>query len=206
MQMANQRAQEADQQREVENAMNRLAADRLEQYRQSEIANRKSELGLQERGFGLREQGLSIQQEAEKEAAKRGDETARHNLAMEQARIDADKSKNYGEPTYNPIPGIPGAVSAYRSGSPGMHVILPPRAQGQLSASQAASLMAKIPELQQIDPSITNELANLRSIAFPKSKSRFRYNRATGKLEEIAPLPQAASPTQTVTPDTTDEE
>ena len=33
----------------VENAMNRLAADRLEAYRQSEIANRQKELGLEEK-------------------------------------------------------------------------------------------------------------------------------------------------------------
>src|SRR5438045_3568200 len=53
MQMANQRAQEADQQHEVDTAMARLAADRLEQYRQSEIANRKAELGLHQQGLQL---------------------------------------------------------------------------------------------------------------------------------------------------------
>jgi len=47
----------------LEQAAHRLAADRLEQYRQAEIENRKSELGLQQQGLGLRGEGLDVQRE-----------------------------------------------------------------------------------------------------------------------------------------------
>ena len=60
------------QQLAVDNAMARLAADRLEAYRQSEIANRKAELGLQEKGLGLRGEGLDIQRQRAEDALTLG--------------------------------------------------------------------------------------------------------------------------------------
>lgn len=56
----------------VENAMNRLAADRLEAYRQQEVANRQKELGIQEKGLGLRGEGLDIQRQRAEDALTLG--------------------------------------------------------------------------------------------------------------------------------------
>lgn len=209
MRMAAQEAQanreQRAQQQAIDNAMTRLAADRLEQYRQSEIANRQAELGLQQQGLGLREKGLGVQEAREAEAERRGDEIARHNQAMEEARLKSaeQQGKLYGEPVYSDIPGMPGVKAAYRPGSPGIHIITPSRSVGDLTASQAASLLTKIPQLADLDPSITNEVANLRRLAFPKTKgsSRFRYNKQTGKIEEIAPLPQPVAPQTTTDSD-----
>jgi len=56
----------------LEQAAHRLAADRLEQYRQAEIANRQQELGIQQQGLGLRGEGLDIQRQRAEDALNLG--------------------------------------------------------------------------------------------------------------------------------------
>lgn len=93
------------QQLAVDNAMARLAADRLEAYRQSEIANRKAELGLQEKGLGLRGEGLDIQRQRAEDALKLGEgrlSQSQEREADRQAQRDfrnemAQKMQDYRE-------------------------------------------------------------------------------------------------------------
>ncbi len=88
MRMASQEAearrQQAAYQHEVETAANRLAADRLEQYRQSEIANRKAELGLRGQGLDIERQGLTMR--GEREADLQGAREARIKDAEQAGR------------------------------------------------------------------------------------------------------------------------
>lgn len=57
-------------QQAIENAMQRLAAERLENYRQQEVKNREAELGIQRQGLGLRGEGLDIQRQRVEDLAK----------------------------------------------------------------------------------------------------------------------------------------
>lgn len=84
MKMAAEQQKSAAQQRAIENAAQRLAADRLEQYRQSEIANRTSELGIQRQGLGLRGEGLDIQRQKVEEIGK----TNEQRFKDQQQRMD----------------------------------------------------------------------------------------------------------------------
>lgn len=70
MRMAEERQKTQLAQQAIENAAQRLAADRLEQYRQSEVANRKAELGIQQQGLGLRGEGLDIQRQKIEDLSK----------------------------------------------------------------------------------------------------------------------------------------
>ena len=79
----------------MEQEAQRLAADRLEQYRQAEIENRKGELGIQEKRLG----SMDI-------AQQRADEAARHNMAMEEARLNQDKMRP--EAGIVELPELPG--------------------------------------------------------------------------------------------------
>ena len=74
----------------VENAMNRLAADRLEAYRQSEIANRQKELGLHQQGLQMDQGREDIQQQ-------RADEQVRRNTTLEGIRALAEKRQQERE-------------------------------------------------------------------------------------------------------------
>ncbi len=88
MRMASQEAaarrEQAAYQHEVETAANRLAADRLEQYRQSEIANRNAELGLRGQGLQIEREGLKMR--GEREADLQGAREARIKDAEQAAR------------------------------------------------------------------------------------------------------------------------
>lgn len=57
-------------QQAIENAAQRLAAERLENYRQQEIKNREAELGIQRQGLGLRGEGIDIQRQRVEDLAK----------------------------------------------------------------------------------------------------------------------------------------
>lgn len=61
MQMAQQEQDTKQQQLAVENAQQRLAADRLEQYRQQEASARRDQLGLEKQGLGLRTDEFGLQ-------------------------------------------------------------------------------------------------------------------------------------------------
>ncbi len=71
LRMEAQTQQNVAEQHAVENAMTRLAADRLEQYRQSEAAHRNQELGIQQQGLGLHGQELDIQRQGLKMRGER---------------------------------------------------------------------------------------------------------------------------------------
>lgn len=72
-QEATARREQQAQQHAVETAMARLAADRLEAYRQQEVANRKAELGLQQQGLGLRGEALDVARQRAEDALKLGE-------------------------------------------------------------------------------------------------------------------------------------
>ena len=175
-----------------ESAQRRMAQEGLDRYRQGELANAQARIGVQ----GAGEQSLADYRQAEAQRALSGlDEIKRHNLETEAAAQAAAQAraqgKDYGAPTFVDVPGVPGAKVAYRPGSPGSHMILPQRQTGELTPTQAATLLGKIGTLADIDPSITNEVPRLRNIAFPKPQApkgkskRFRYNPQTGKLDPI---------------------
>lgn len=90
MRMAAQEAQanreQHAQQVAVENAMNRLAADRLEAYRQSEIANRKAELGLQQQGLGLRGESVDITRQRAEDLSKNTEQRIKDSEERERDR------------------------------------------------------------------------------------------------------------------------
>lgn len=156
LQMEQEKAKAQLAQQAIENAAQRLAAERLEQYRRDEVANRQQQLGIEQQ----RLRGLDIQQQ-------RADDLARHQMAMEQQKLQADKTRDYGAPAFMDVPGIPGAKISYRPGSPGMHAFNAPRQQGQLSQGQALNALKTVASLQETDPSVTNAIPYLKSIAFP---------------------------------------
>lgn len=129
-------------QQAIENAAQRLAADRLEQYRQQEVEARKQQLGIEQKRLG----SLDIQQQ-------RADDLAKHYANMEEAKMRQDErlqtGKQYGEPVFADIPGVPGAKITYRPGSPGSHVIIPPRSGGLLTPNVAASVLRNLPEIER---------------------------------------------------------
>lgn len=92
MQMEEKRQEQAQAQQAIQNAAQRLAAERLEQYRQSEIANRQAQLGIETKRLGA----LDIQQQRADDAARRSDEIARHNQALELAKANQRKLLSAG--------------------------------------------------------------------------------------------------------------
>lgn len=86
MQMAAQQQEARMQQLAVENAQQRLAADRLEAYRQQEVANRQAQLAAEREGLGLRKGQLDVE-------GRRADEQARRNAILEGIRMDAETRK-----------------------------------------------------------------------------------------------------------------
>jgi len=70
MQMESEQHQQRAQQQAIENAMNQLAAQRLEQYRRDEVAARSRALDLEQAGLGMRGEGLDIQRERVADMAK----------------------------------------------------------------------------------------------------------------------------------------
>lgn len=91
---AAQRAWEEDQrmrmtqaQQAIENAAQRLAAERLEQYRRGELANAQARLGIEQQGLGLRGQGLDIQRQRAEDMLKLGEERNKSAAEREADRI-----------------------------------------------------------------------------------------------------------------------
>jgi len=107
----------------LEQAAQRLAADRLEQYRQAEIENRKGELGLQEKRLG----SMDI-------AQQRADEAARHNMAMEEARLNQEKIRPEAEITN--LPGAPGFTFLKNPSGALTPLIRPPHTQSPLERAR----------------------------------------------------------------------
>ena len=70
MQMESEQHQQRAQQQAIENAMNQMAAQRLEQYRRDEVAARSRALDLEQAGLGMRGEGLDIQRERVADMAK----------------------------------------------------------------------------------------------------------------------------------------
>ena len=92
MKMAEDRQKAQLAQQAIENAAQRLAAERLEQYRRDEVANRQAQLGIETKRLGA----LDIQQQ-------RADELMRHNMEMEKAREAAR-----GQASVTTLPEAPG--------------------------------------------------------------------------------------------------
>lgn len=135
MQMAQEHAKAQLAQQAIENAAQRLAAERLEQYRRDEVANRQQQLGIEQQ----RLRGLDIQQQ-------RADDLARHQMAMEQQKLQADKTRDYGEPVVKDLGE--GYQAIYRPGSPGLHLKMP-RNSGGLTANVAGNLLKNLPEFER---------------------------------------------------------
>ena len=76
MQMESEQHQQRAQQQAIENAMNQMAAQRLEQYRRDEVAARSRALDLEQAGLGMRGEGLDIQRERVADMAKFNEEKA----------------------------------------------------------------------------------------------------------------------------------
>ena len=188
----------------VENAMARLAADRLEQYRQSEIANRQKELGLEEKRLLPNE----IQQQ-------RADEYARHNQVIEKMRADSELAKANERPSAGIVnlPDAPGFTFLKNPSGALTPLVRPAHTGSELERARLrlSALNAMAPRGAE-DPTSadynarTNAVGGILRSLGPVSGSgpkRLRYNPATGKTEEVAPLPQSVIPT---TPSLDDEE
>ncbi len=198
------------QQRQVDNAMARLSADRLEQYRQSEIANRKAELGLEEKRLG----SLDTQQQ-------RADEYARHNLAVEEQKSRSEEAKAKARPTAGIVnlPDAPGYTFLQNPSGALTPLNRPTRPGSDLERARIrlSALNAMVPKSGE-DPTSadynvrTNAIGGILRALGPTpgtTTKRLRYNPATGKLEEVSPLPQPQGGipmTPTGEPATTDEE
>lgn len=115
-----QRMRMQQEQHAIENAANRLAAERLEQYRQSEIANRQAELGIETKRLG----SLDIQQQ-------RADEAARHNAAMEEARITGRP-----EAAITTLPEAPGFTFLKNPSGALTPLVRPPHQQSALERAR----------------------------------------------------------------------
>ncbi len=210
MRMASQEAaarrEEAAQQEEENRAMARLAADRLEQYRQSEIANAKAGLGLRQREIGASEGRSDILQQ-------RADEFERHNQAMEKIRETAAKANIRPEAGITTLPDAPGFTFLKNPSGALTPLVRPIHPANDLARSslELRALNSMTPSAAE-DPTSpqyqarTNAVGRiLQSLRQPTTgPKRLRYNPATGKLEEVAPLPQPQGGTIPVTP--TDDE
>lgn len=91
---AAQRAWEEDQrmrmtqaQQAIENAAQRLAAERLEQYRRGELANAQARLGIEQQGLGLRGRGLDIEQAHNQDLLRLGEERNKSTAEREADRL-----------------------------------------------------------------------------------------------------------------------
>lgn len=120
MQMAQERQKQVLDQQAIENAANRLAAERLEQYRQSEVANRQAQLALEQKGLGLRGRAADT-------AEGRLGELQRHNQAMEEARLNAAKEAGIAT-----LPGAPGFTFLRNPSGAMTPLVRPIRAQSPL--------------------------------------------------------------------------
>lgn len=130
LQMEHEQNQSKLAQQAIENAMTRLAADRLENYRQQEAKAAQDRIALEKEGLDTSDRRADIMQQ-------RADDLAKHQLAQDAARTKAlTEGKNYGDPVYADVPGVPGAKLVYRPGSPGTHLIPPPRLPSQGSDLQ----------------------------------------------------------------------
>lgn len=139
---AAQRAWEEDQrmrmtqaQQAIENAAQRLAAERLEQYRRGELANAQARIGIEQQGLGLRSRAADT-------AEGRLAEMERHNQALEDAKTKAEEGKQYGDIEQLDLGG--GARAVYRKGSPGLHIVTSHPDKG-LSPTQATALLRATP-------------------------------------------------------------
>lgn len=185
MQMAaeHQKAQLAQQ--AIENAAQRLAAERLENYRQQEVAARNAQLGIENKRLG----SLDIQQQ-------RADEMARHNQAMEEARLNARP-----EAGITTLPDAPGFTFLRNPSGALTPLVRPPHVQSPLERArlQMSGINAMAPRGGE-DPtsadyqSRTNAIGGiLRSLSAPlsnlpvKPTKRMVYNPKTKKVETIEP-------------------
>ncbi len=198
MRMASQEAaarrEQAAYQHETQLAMERLANDRLEQYRQQEAANAKA-------GLGLRERELGSTEERNKTLQQRADDADRHNQAMEKIREEAMVAQAKARPTAGivSLPDAPGfkflqnpsgaLTPLERPVRPGSEL---ERARLRLSALNAMAPKGGEDQLSADYNARTNAIGGILRALDPTNSApkRLRYNPSTGKVEEVAPLPQ----------------
>lgn len=170
-------------QQAIENAAQRLAAERLENYRQQEVAARNAQLGIENKRLG----SLDIQQQ-------RADEMARHNQAMEEARLNARP-----EAGITTLPEAPGFTFLRNPSGALTPLVRPPHTQSPLERArlQMSGINAMAPRGGE-DPtsadyqSRTNAIGGiLRSLSAPlssvpaKPSKRMVYNPKTRKVEMV---------------------
>lgn len=172
-------------QQAIENAAQRLAAERLENYRQQEVAARNAQLGIESKRLGA----LDIQQQ-------RADELARHNMEMEKAKLAA-----HPEAGITTLPDAPGFTFLKNPSGALTPLVRPPHAQSPLERArlQMSGINAMAPRGGE-DPtsadyqSRTNAIGGiLRSLSSPlsnfpaKPSKRMVYNPKTKKVEMAEP-------------------
>lgn len=149
------------------------------------------------------------------------------SLALRQKAADARaQGKEYGEPEFFDIPGLPGSKGVYRKGSPGLHVVNPPRAAATSGLEvqrlrAAAGLPKMIAQLADMDPNSPEYSAGTNAVAMVKDflksttpapaaaatapgkkQATHRYDAKTGK---IVPISASNSPSAALLPDRTDD-
>ncbi len=188
MQMESKHQEQVQAQQAIENAMTRLASDRLENYRQQESANRQAQLGIEQKRLG----SLDIQQQ-------RADEIARHNAALEDAKQQA--LTNRPEAGITTLPEAPGFTFLKNPSGALTPLMRPPRLENEIAKQhlQLSALNAMAPKGSETEDmpsyqSRTNAVGGiLRSLtpAGPKKK-RVKVKGPTGQtgtIEEGDTLP-----------------
>lgn len=129
----NQRMQMQQQQQAIENAAQRLAAERLDAYRQAELKNSQDRLGIEQQRLG----SMDI-------AQQRADEIARHNMAIEQEK--ANTLSRGAQPITHPE--FPGYVFLKNPSGAEIPIVRPPHPKNPLDSArfQLSALNAMAPK------------------------------------------------------------
>lgn len=159
----------------------RLAYDQLASQEQRANEQARATMALRAQQLSAMEayhrDQLAQRAETEKRQRENMDRLAEQfqagqELAREKMKLAATP-KQYGEPTFIDVPDVPGAKYAYRAGSPGGHLIAPPRPTG-LTPAQRASLLQKVPRMM-------TEIADLE----PGTPQRIAAENALGETQKL---------------------
>ncbi len=204
LQMEHEQNQSKLAQQAIENAMTRLAADRLENYRQQEAKATQDRIALEKEGLDTSDRRADILE-------ARANELVRHNQAMEEARTQALKTRP--EAGITTLPEAPGFTFLKNPSGALTPLVRPAHLQNDLQRQslqlRALNSMAPTASEDVASPmyqSRTNAIGGiLRSLNNQQTggPKRLRYNPATGKLEDVAPVTQGSIP---LTPTDDDQE
>ncbi len=118
MQMAQEAQQQHEKQLAIENAVQRLAQERLEEYRQGELKNQQARLGIEQQGLALRGETASQAEEARRlgldlrerslkdteERNKSAEQRAQDKLDIERRLADLNEQLKQGQLDRKPKP------------------------------------------------------------------------------------------------------